>query len=138
MKKTFILFSTALLLANPVYAGFTEHYEAGQVYLTQYQYSSAIGEFKKALRINYLNNAAREALVNAYLARGTFYKDTDRNYASAANDFRAALFYMKYYPHVDEVSKSATSIQNATKNLDKCLSNINFSFAPESRYKTAQ
>ncbi|MBQ9688359.1 tetratricopeptide repeat protein, partial [bacterium] len=41
-------------------------------------------------------------------------------------------------PHVDEVSKSATSIQNATKNLDKCLSNINFSFAPESRYKTAQ
>ena len=35
---------------------FAEHYNAGQNYLMQSQYSSSIVEFRKALRINYLDN----------------------------------------------------------------------------------
>ena len=38
---------------------FVEHYNAAQNYLTQNQYSSAIVEFRKAMRINYLDNSAR-------------------------------------------------------------------------------
>ena len=34
---------------------FAEHYDAGQNYLMQSQYSSSIVEFRKALRINYLH-----------------------------------------------------------------------------------
>lgn len=138
MKKL-IYILTILLLCSPVAnAGFQEHYEAGQVYLVQYQYSSAITEFKKALRINYLDNSARIGLVNAYMARGTFFANIDKNYDGAANDFRAALFYLKYYPDAAEVSKSATNIDNLTKNLNKCLKELNFDTSPENRFQKGQ
>lgn len=138
MKKL-IYILTILLLCSPVAnAGFQEHYEAGQVYLMQYQYSSAISEFKKALRINYLDNSARIGLINAYQARGTFFANVDHNYDGAANDFRAALFYLKYYPDAAEVSKSATNIENTTKNLNKCLKESGFDTTSENRYQKGQ
>ncbi len=139
MKKLLFLFvSLALLFPNCAIAGFQEHYEAGQAYFAQYQYASAISEFKKALRINYLDNSARIGLVNAYLARGTFFANSDKNYESAANDFRAALFYLKYYPDDTEVQHSAVNIENTTKNLNKCLTEIKFDTSAENRYKKGQ
>ena len=52
---------------------FAQHYNAAQSFLTQGQYSSAIVEFRKALRINYMDNSARIGLVNSYLSRATYY-----------------------------------------------------------------
>ena len=74
---------------------FAEHYDAGQNYLMQNQYSSSIVEFRKALRINYLDNSARIGLINAYLARATYYANQEKNFEKAANDFRSAIFYLK-------------------------------------------
>ena len=45
---------------------FAQHYDAAQEYLTQGQYSSAIVEFRKALRINYMDNSARIGLINSF------------------------------------------------------------------------
>ena len=56
---------------------FAEHYNAAQSYLMQNQYSSSIVEFRKALRINYLDNSARIGLINAYLARATYYANQE-------------------------------------------------------------
>lgn len=127
-----------MLFPNCAFASFQEHYDAGQIYLAQYQYASAITEFKKALRINYLDNSARMGLVNAYLARGTFFANTDKNYDAAANDFRAALFYLKYYPDNSEVQKSAVNIEDTTRILNKCLSAIKFDTSSDSRYLKGQ
>ena len=74
---------------------FAQHYDAAQTYLAQGQYSSAITEFRKSLRINYLDNSARIGLINSYLARATYYANQEKNYDKAANDFRSALFYLK-------------------------------------------
>ena len=79
----------------------------GQNYMQNYQYSSAITEFKSALRINYLDNSARINLVNAYLARASEYGNKDGAWGKAADDFRSALFYLTYYP------KNQTNIQNS-------------------------
>ena len=61
-------------------AQFMEHYDAGQNFLAQGQYSSAIGEFRKTLRINYMDNSARIGIINSYLARATYYANQEKNY----------------------------------------------------------
>ena len=87
MKKVPVLICV-LLSAIPAFAGFKEHFDLGQQYLTNYRYSGAITEFKSALRINYLDNSARIGLVNSYLARGTYYANTDKDFQKAADDYR--------------------------------------------------
>ena len=120
-------------------SAFVEHYNMAQNYLMQNQYSSSIVEFRKALRINYLDNSARIGLVNAYLARATYYANQEKNYDKAANDFRSAIFYLKIYPSKDQtVQNSLSMIASATENLNQCLKVISFDTTSGSRYKRAE
>lgn len=138
MKKVISAIFCFLFLTNAAKADFADHYNAGQQYLTQYQYSSAIDEFKKALRINYLDNSARIGLVNSYLARGTYLANNEKNWTDAANDYRAALFYLKYYATNQEVQNSMQAIANSTQNLNTCLAVLKFDMSPKSRYAKAK
>lgn len=139
ITKNFICIASCLLIAcSTANADFAEHYNAGQQYLSQYQYSSAIAEFKKALRINYLDNSARIGIVNSYMARGTFSANKDKNWESAANDYRAALFYLKYYPSAQDVQNSMQAISNATQNLNQCLEMEKFDTSAKSRFNKAK
>lgn len=135
MKKIFILLLSLFFFTGIVYAdNFKTYYDNGQNYLNSSQYSSAIAEFKKALRINYLDNSARIGLINAYLARGTYYANSENNYDKSANDFRAALFYLKYYPEDKDVLSSANVISTAQDNLEQCMNSLNQSKSPQQRY----
>lgn len=127
-----------LSLALPAFAGFKEHFELGQQYLTNYQYSGAITEFKSALRINYLDNSARINLVNAYCSRGLYYATTEKDYNKAADDYRAALFYLIYYPTANQMKNSSQAIVQVTSNLNKCLNSVNFDTSAKSRYEKAK
>lgn len=122
----------------PVFADFKEHFDLGQQYLANYQYSGAITEFKSALRINYLDNSARIGLINSYLARGTYYANTDKDYAKAADDYRAALFYLLYYPNANQVRNSSQAIVQVTSNLNKCLNELKFDTTAQNRFNTAK
>lgn len=126
------------LLNGIAFADFKEHFDLGQTYLSQYQYSGAISEFKSALRINYLDNSARIGLVNSYLARGTEYANKDRNWQKAADDYRSALFYLMYYPAPNYVQNSASAITQVQSNLEKCLDAMNFDITSENRFETAK
>lgn len=123
---------------TPAFAGFKEHFDLGQQYLTNYQYSGAITEFKSALRINYLDNSARIGLINSYLARGTYYANTDKDYKKAADDYRAALFYLVYYPNANQVKNSSQAIVQVSSNLNKCLNSIGFDTSAQNRFNTAK
>lgn len=134
MKKLLAVIFCLFLTCTVAKADFAEHYNLAQQYLSQYQYSSAISEFKKALRINYLDNSARVGLVNSYLARGTYLANKDRNWEEAANDYRAALFYLRYYPSNQEIQNSMQAISNATQNLNQCLEMQKFDTSANSRF----
>ena len=122
-----------------VSGAFAEHYNAGQNFLTQNQYSSAIVEFRKAMRINYLDNSARIGIINSYLARAVYYANTEKNYEKAANDFRRALFYLKMYPdNEQDVQNSIGMIQSANGNLNQCLKLLGFDTTADSRLKKAE
>lgn len=138
MKKFLSLIFCLLLTCSSVKADFAEHYNLAQQYLSQFQYSSAITEFKKALRINYLDDSARIGLVNSYLARGTYFANKDKDWENAANDYRAALFYLKYYPSNTDVQNSMQAISNSTQNLYQCLSMQKFDTSGKAHYQKAQ
>ena len=105
----------------------------------QNQYSSSIVEFRKALRINYLDNSARIGLINAYLARASYYANQEKNYDKAANDFRSALFYLKMYPEKEQaIQNSVGMISSAASNLNQCLKVTGFDTTPSHRYKRAE
>ena len=102
MNKSLIRFLILPLMLGVIqtgaFADFSQHFDMGQSYLTQYRYSDAISEFKSALKINYMDTSARVGLINSFLARGTDYANKSGEYEKAADDFRAALFYLKYLP----------------------------------------
>ena len=118
---------------------FAQHYDAAQNYLAQGQYSSAIVEFRRALRVNFLDNSARIGLINSYLSRATYYANQEKKYDNAANDFRSALFYLKMYPAKDQtIQNSAAMIASANENLNQCLKVTGFDRSASSRYKKAE
>lgn len=119
-------------------ADFKEHFDLGQSYAAQYQYPAAITEFKSALKINYLDNSARIGLINAYLALGTEHANKDKNWEKAADDFRSALFYLKYYPSDSNAANSASVISKTENNLDICLNTIGFDTSAENRFNKAK
>ena len=119
--------------------GFMQHYESAQNFMEQGQYSSAIVEFRKALRINYLDNSARIGLINSYLARATYYANQEKNYEKAANDFRSAIFYLKMYPTKEQaIENSSSMIASANENLNQCLKVISFDKTASNRFKKAE
>lgn len=138
MKKIFFSFICAGLISLPGFTGFKEHFDLGQQYLTNYQYSGAITEFKSALRINYLDNSARIGLVNSYLARGMYYANTEKDYKKAADDYRSAMFYLVYYPNANQVKNSSQAIVQVSSNLTKCLQATNFDTSAKNRFNTAK
>lgn len=135
MKNLLKVSLVLLLLSNCAFAGFKEHFDLGQQYLSNYQYSGAITEFKNALRINYMDNSARIGLINSYISRATYYGNTERNYQKASDDYRSALFYMQYYPL--KIS-SQQYIPQVTANLNTRLSQINYDRSPQNRFNTAK
>ena len=143
LKTVCCLAVASILAQGNVFAAssgaFAEHYNAAQNYLTQNQYSSAILEFRKAMRINYLDNSARIGIINAYLARATHYANTEKNYEKAANDFRSALFYLNMYPEDEsDIQNSIGMIQSATSNLNQCLRVMSYDTTAGARYKKAE
>lgn len=144
-KKTFLIISCIAAIAvstqtiQASMGAFAEHYNAAQEFLAKQQYSSAIVEFRKAIKINYLDNSARIGIINSYLARGTYYANTEKNYEKAANDFRSALFYLKMYPdNEQDIQNSIGMIQSASSNLNQCLKVISYDTTPSARYRKAE
>jgi len=137
------IITSVVLAGSCVYAAstgvFAQHFDSAQNYYNQGQYSSAIVEYRKALRINYLDNSARIGLINSYLARASYYANQEKKYDNAANDFRSALFYLKMYPEKEQtIQNSSIMIASAVENLNQCLKVIGFDRSPASRYKKAE
>ena len=137
IRRVLISSLLACSLSITAFGDFGEHYNAGQNYLANYQYSSAILEFQNALKINYMDNSARIGLVNSYLANGSFLATKNKDYENAANSYRSALFYLLYYPVSNSTSQS-NAIGSVKKNLDTCLELIKFDKSPSNRFQTAK
>ncbi len=133
MRKLVFLITAGLFLSGTnVFASDIDNikpvsnsYELGTQYLKTDQYTKAIAEFKKALRVNPQDNSSKIQLTNAYLARAAYYNNKLCDYKNSANDLRAALFYMKYYDINAADAQTLTNIKITEGNLSSILSAIN-------------
>lgn len=146
MKKT-ILYSLILFFAfsGAVFAYDDDetyvpnaYYESGMQYLQNNQYTSAISEFKKALRENPTDTSAKIGLINSYISRAAYYNNKSAEYQKAANDLRSALFYMKYYDNLAGDYNTTQAMNSAQENLDALLSTFKADTTAKGRYSAAK
>ncbi len=144
MKKRIIALSTFLFLA--AYAQdysqqdvqrFSAYYSNGMQYLQNNQYSSAIIEFKKVLRVSPYDNTVSEALANTYFARAQYFQKTTKEVKKALNDYKSAYFYAKHWS--DNPSSAMLSLANSSlKEINDLEKKLMIGQNPQSRLQNAK
>ncbi len=126
MKKLFLLALCLLFYGNSAFSqtvyddNYKENpnYVQGNKYLQNSQYTSAINEFKKAIRTNPADKSALIGLSNAYNMRAQYYNNTVKATDNAINDIKSALFYLKYFYSDTNDTSLNQSIAAMEKNLN--------------------
>lgn len=146
MKKILIFFICVLLLQNFVSAqtvyddNYQENpnYVQGTKYLENSQYSSAINEFKKAIRVNPSDRSSLVGLSNSYNLRAEYYNNTVKAVDSAISDLKSAIFFLKYFAGQDSDFSLGQSIAAMEKKLSLLENSQKQSATPESRLASAK
>lgn len=141
MKKIFWLIVCILLFNTRVFANtiYDDNYELnpnylqGVKYLESSQYSSAINEFKKAIRTNPDDTSSLISLSNAYNLRAVYYNNTMKNKSAAITDIKSALFFVKYFTSLTNV----LSQQNINA-MEENLKALETSTTPENIFNEAK
>lgn len=114
------------------------YYEQADYYSKNSQYSSAISELKKGLRLNPYDNNIRIGLINNHLLRATYYNNKSHEYTKAMNDLRAALFYLKYYGLRLTDESAAKAIRDNESNLIYLYKQTQIATNLKNRYQIAK
>ena len=146
MKKIIFLFVCVLFFQSIVYSqtvyddNYQENpnYVQGNKYLENSQYSSAINEFKKAIRVNPSDSSSLIGLSNSYNMRAEYYNNTVKATDNAISDLKSAIFFMKYFPLTNSQFSVGQSIAAMEKNLSVLEQSQKKGFTPEDRLATAK
>ncbi len=145
MKKILWLFILILFIQIPSLAEtvYDDNYEEnpnyiqGSKYLANSQYSSAINEFKKAIRSNPNDISSIIGLSNAYNMRAVYYNNTAKSTDKAISDIKSALFFVKYFPDSSNFASSQT-ILSMEKNLSVLENSTQETITSEKRFNDAK
>ena len=147
MKKILYLFVSVLIISTSVNADTTVYddsyqenpnYLQGNKFLQSSQYTSAINEFKKALRSNPADGNALIGLSNAYNLRAVHYNNTVKDTDKAISDIKSALFFIKYYAQGSTSVISPQTLASIESNLKMLESSNQNSVTPEYRVQMAK
>lgn len=102
----------------------SEYCIQGQKYYKSGQYSSAVNEYKKALRENPNDESARIGLINSYVGRAEYYNNTEKNTKKALNDIKSVIFYFECFTNSSQ-GMSTQAYKSALENLAVLESSLN-------------
>ncbi len=145
MKKVLVFFIFLLFVQNTSFsqAVYDDNYQEnpnyiqGSKYLENSQYSSAINEFKKAIRVNPTDRSSLIGLSNSYNMRAEYYNNTVKATDSAISDLKSAIFFLKYFAGSNSDFSLAQSVTAMEKNLSILENSKKQSLSPESRLASA-
>lgn len=92
----------------------------------------------KILIANPTDTNARINLAAAYISRGANLFNKKINLANAANDYRAAIFYLKYDENIPPETDAKENLSIANSNLTKTLTALKLDLSPKGRLKIAK
>ncbi len=107
-------------------------------YYENSNYTKAIEMFEQLLRSNKTNVSARVNLGASLITRGTYYHNKKSDYRKAANDYRKAIYYLKYDEGIQNKPQIRDNLKIAEKNLKNSLKRQEIELTPSSRFKTAK
>jgi len=100
--------------------------------------NNRISTYESLLNQNTADQSSRNNLAAAYIDRGNYNLNNSISLVNAANDYRKAIYYLKY----DEVSSiqgtSALNLNIAVSSLKRVLLQQKISLDPKSRLKVAK
>ncbi len=116
-----------------------DHFNKGKAHLSSGQYAKAIAELTQALKLDPNNSAARNNLSVAYTSRGTYLFNQGVNTNKAVNDFRAALYYLRFYGNSKNITPTIQeNISITEENLKNILISLKHDVTPGGRFKKAK
>lgn len=136
-----LLFVNSNSFANTIYDdNYKEspNYIQGKQYYENSQYSSAISEFKKALRYNPKDTSSLIGLSNSYNMRAQYYNNTVKDTQTAISDIKSAIFFLKYFPSDYAGFSNPNSIASMEKNLTLLETSQSTSITEDNRADSAK
>lgn len=100
-------------------ADYSKYYDSGISYYNKSEYSKAIEQFSQALKLAPKNSAIRNNLAVSYISRGIYFHNSAKDYNEAINNYREAIYYLKY-----DASEGSVESQNASGNLGIAIKNL--------------
>jgi len=100
-------------------ADYTKYYDNGINYYNKSEYTKAIEQFSQAIKMAPKNSAIRNNLAVSYISRGTFFHNSTKDYNEAINNYREAIYYLKY-----DAPEGTQESQNAAGNLNIAMKNL--------------
>ncbi len=114
------------------------YYKKGMEAYRSNEYSRAIEMLEKSLELAPDRIKTRTNLSVAYINRGTYYFNKLSDYEKAANDYRSAVYYLKYDGQSLSTNLARENLEIAEKNLDNVLSVLGEDKKTATRLKTAK
>lgn len=114
------------------------YYKNGTKFLNSHNYTKAVDAFLKVLKINNTNVNARINLSVAYINRGTYFYNELKNANKAANDYRNAIYFLKYDTIVPDSGVASENLDIAYTNLENLFNISKTKIDKDSRLKTAK
>lgn len=147
MKKINKLILSLLIAGIGVFPVYAETYNdeppsyycsQGQTLYQNGQFSSAIKEFKKALRENPNDTSAKIGLINSYVARAEYYNNTEKAPNKAVFDLKSALFYFVCYNGMTDKTNYSNAYNSASENLTVLENSLKSDTTPDGLVKSAK
>ena len=139
---------TAVLICGMAYSpSFSEtytdeppsyYYTQGQTMYKSGQFSSAIKEFKKALRENLADNSSKIGLINSYISRAEYYNNTEKNPQKALTDLKSAVFYFVCFNGMTDKNTYSNAYNAASGNLNLLEKSLNSDISADGLVKSAK
>ncbi len=127
---------------NNYYQQYTDesdvYYKHGLDFFNSNQYSKAIDSFEKALNIAPEKANTRVNLAAAYINRGTYFYSKLKDIDKASNDYRNAIYILKYDSNIPNSNIGAENLGIAKINLDNLFKDAKISTTKSFRLKTAK
>lgn len=114
------------------------YYSQGQNFYKNGQFSSAIKEFKKALRENPSDNSAKIGLINSYISRAEYYNNTEKSPQKALFDLKSAVFYFVCFNGMTDKASYSNAYNAATGNLNLLEKSLNSDITGDGFIKSAK
>lgn len=114
------------------------YYKKGMELYERNEYSKAINMLEKALELTPDRIKTRTNLAVAYINRGTYFFNQEKDFDKAANDYRNAIYYLKHDGYNLSTRLAEENLEIARTNLNNVLKRVGVENDKYSRLRLAK